>query len=255
MKIEKITNIGKDNFMLDRGNGVYANAVALASNVPELNADMVTLYAFNIQTGVATEKVVKMPSKHIKPEFARAFVCAYYEIQYKNAVSQKGKFDADKPKDMTEEEKAAYAVMETRYNLVRDVRNAHTVTPCDTAKDLANAIAKRPIKDYSALVQGKIAELAKINVSAEEKNGNTIVNLKEYRKVLNELTTTMWRESEYCEKYVYNANATLTYDISCVAHSTLGLESKTGFVKALDPKNNIVMEQIMLHILQDLQNK
>lgn len=253
--LSTVTNIAADSFMLDRGNGVFADAVVLAKAAIADSAETVTLYAFDVKTGRATERAVVMPAVRAKANFARAFAAVWYDEQYNRAFKIWATLPEDND-DLTDEEKAAKAAVIRRYESVRDVRNAHEanrVTACDTVKDFVACVAKSTDDAFSAVVREKYAAVK--TAYSKISNGAVNVNLKDFRTALQGLTVALWRESVNCEEYTFNANATLAQEVYKAMYERRRLDKSGYVVSGKTVADRVAISEVIYACLECLQRK
>lgn len=264
--IRAITNINKPHFQIDLdGNGVYTNYAEKAMQAIAANAPSVTLYTFDVKTGVSNVREIVMPAIRTKDSFAAAFAREWYRVQYSKATEYHNNF-VNITLELTEEEKQAVKAVDERYALVRDVYNAHEnykAVVCPTVKNFVACLAKLSIKDYSADVQTAYAGL-KNAYKAITKNGDT-VNINKIAKDGNDensfyarlkiLIAALWTESENCIKYRFNTSKTLAHEVYQRAYVGRKLDKDGKVVRDTDINERAVLSEIVLAALEALQNK
>ena len=253
---DSVTNINRDAFQFDNGNKGTIDAPTLARKAITPGAASVTLYSFDIKTGNASERNVVMPAIRVKDSFAPAFVGDWYRVQHEKAFDAKSKYDAAAAKEeLSVDEKEAYSAIVKRYEIVRDILNAHEAgktAACNTVKNFVACVAKLPAKAFSGDVttafEGVKTAYKDINKDKES------VNLKSFREALQGLTTTLFIESNNCEHYVFNANKTLANEVYSIMYGGRKLDKDGNVIKGNAP-DRVGISEVVYACLEALQNK
>lgn len=263
--IHSITNVGKPHFSVDlEGNGVYTKYAVLAKNAIEDNAPALTLYSFDIKSGVATPRRVVMPAIRTKASFAAAFAGDWYRVQFEKANEYHNNF-ANIAEELSDDEQKAVDALHERYDIVRDVYNAHEKgknAACPTVKNFVACLAKLPLNKYSPDVQAAYKELKAayealnrtgdtININKKDKNGNE----NGFYSKVKILIAALWNESPNCVAYRFNTNKTLAHEVYQRAYAGRRTDADGKVVKDTNINERAVLSEIVLAALEALQNK
>ena len=248
-----ITNIHDEHFK-PMTNGIITDVPILAKAAVYDFAESVTLYSFNIKNGKATSRLIKMPTCKIKASFARAFAVAWYESQYANAHVVYDTLPSDRD-NYTDEENAAFDAVRQRYEIIRDVRNAHrNVTPCTTINNLINAIVGAKEDKYTTDVLDAFKTVKTAYAAMNKNPENATVNFTALHEAMKKVTAALWVPSDHCEEWRFNAPRFMARRVYQRFYDGMKLNKKGLYIET-EAEDKVPLAEIILDAFSFLQNK
>lgn len=258
--LASVTNVSVNKYGVTNENGAFVDASGLIS--APVKASEVILYNFNLMTGKTDAKRINLDFAHCNVVKLVEDFRAYWYYLVGKALSDKwSDFASVVVDDLTSEEKAVFECIKKRYahaaKILKPFTDAKAAKVCSTVSDMVKAVYGCKEDAYSKAVQDAFAgvrnEINKLNNTTIE-DETKLPNLKQLRANLNDLTGALWRESEVCNKWRFNANAALTADVYRVAYEGRKLNKDGNYVRVM-AKGKRVLCEVIFACIESLQAK
>lgn len=262
--LASVTNVSVNKYGVYNENNIFTDAAGLVNAA--IKPSEVILYKFDLMTGKTDTKRINLEFLHCN---VSALVDSFREYWYYlvgKAIDEKWKpFTDVVVDDLTNDEKAIFECIKKRrahiVKILKPFTNAKRAKVCDTVADMVRAVYGCKEDDFSKAVldaySGVKIEINKLNKTEiiEKEDGVELPNLKALRDNLRELTMALWRESDVCEKWTFNANAALTADVYRVAYEGRRLNPDTGNYVRKMAKGKRVLCEVIFACIESLQQK
>ena len=258
--LASVTNVSVNKFGVYNENNVFTDACGLVNS--PVKPGEVILYNFNLMSGKTDVKRVNLDFLHCNiPALVNAFREYWYYLVGKTLDEKWADFADVVEDDLTAEEKPVFECVKKRHAHAVKILKPYTDTKaakvCPTISDMVKAVYgckedafSKSVLDAFAGVKNEINKLNDTTIEDETK----LPNLKALRAELNKLTAALWRESDVCNKWVFNANAALTADVYRVAYEGRKLD-KDGNYRRKMAKGKRVLCEVIFACIESLQQK
>jgi len=258
--LASVTNVFVNKYGVTNENGVFSDASGLVS--ASVKASEVILYSFNLMTGKTDAKRINLDFAHCNvPKLVEDFRAYWYYLVGQAIADKWSDFASVVVDDLTSEEKPVFECIKKRHahavKILKPFTDARAAKVCPTVSDMVKAVYGCKEDAFSGVVKDAFAsvrnEINKLNATVIE-DETKLPNLKPLRASLNELTAALWRESEVCNMWRFNANAALTADVYRVAYLGRSLDNNGNYVRKM-AKGKRVLCEVVFACIESLQQK
>lgn len=258
--LASVTNVSVNKYGITNESGIFTDACGLVS--ASVNPSSVILYNFDLMNGRTSTKKINLAFEHCDVVKMVDDFRAYWYFLVGQAVSAKWQNFANVVADeLSNDEKTVYECIKKRYahivKILKPFTDARAAKVCPTISDMVKAVYGMKEDKFSKAVQEAFAsvknEINALNATVIE-DESKLPNLKALRTALNGLTEVLWRESEVCAKWRFNANAALTADVYRVAYTGRVLDKSGNYIRTM-AKGSKVLCEVVFACIEALQAK